>query len=228
METNLFVSMISRPDYDMKAFAARVLVDQDFRQACVDGLLRHPHIMVYDHCFYVVEKACRENPVMFYSWWQDFTGLLDHANSYRRDYGLILLAHLTRIDVKDRFSPIFGEYLGLLRDRKFMTAHCCLKNLKEIVKYRPDLVQPVLDELNQLTKESPFSIDQTGLLGFEILEIIEQVRASLPDTDEADRFILESVESSSPKTKKKARELIKQYSLSPKNGINHIVLGKKT
>jgi hypothetical protein len=214
MKSIQFIREISRPEYDLQAFVDLILVNSDARQACLVGMLREPHSMIYDHCFYAIAGASRAEPELFYAHWDEIAGLLDHANSYHRDYGLTILANLLPVDREDRFSAIFPAYLEHIRDAKFMTAACCIRNLKAVVKSRPDLTGPVLKDLIIIDYGNHFSPGQLALLKCGILELIEQVYPDLAGRRAVDAFILAALASPSPKTRRKAGEMARRFGLA--------------
>jgi len=62
--------------------------------------------MVYYHSYYIIARASEISPELFYEYWDDFATLLNHENSYHRDFGLSLIANLTKIDKINKFSNI--------------------------------------------------------------------------------------------------------------------------
>lgn len=204
---------IARFDFDLDGFTARAIADEGFRRLVVDAMLAYPHIMVYYNCFYIVEQVSLKAPELVYPTWDEIAGLLSHKNSYHRDFALILLANMIMVDNQEKFTGIFDEYLRHLNDVKFMTGHYCAKYLKKIPAGRPDLTLPILNALLNIEAGSRYSRSQLALLKYDVLEFIEAVRDKLADKTPADEFIIAARDCPSPKTRKKARELIRRYSL---------------
>ncbi len=204
---------IARFDFDLDGFTARAIAEENIRRLVVDAMLAYPHIMVYYNCFYIVEQVSLKAPELVYPYWDEIAGLLSHKNSYHRDFALILLANMITVDNEGKFTGIFDEYLRHLNDVKFMTGQCCVKYLKKISASRPDLTMPILNALLNIETGSRYACSQLALLKFDVLEFIEAVRERLDDRTPADEFIITARNCPSPKTRKKAREMARIYSL---------------
>ena len=150
---------------------------------------------------------------MFYSHWEDFAGLLSHKNSYHRDIGLTLLANLTPADTSGKMKELLDRYLSLLHDEKYMTGCCCAANLKKIVSADITLLPKILEELLAHASKSQYKEKQEALFACEILDFIDTFYDDCSQMPGVRDFILSAVDSVSPKTKKRAKELVKSYQL---------------
>ncbi len=181
------------------------------RDEIIGQMLSNPDIMVYYHCFYVVSKASLEFPALFYPYWEKLVPLLNHKNSYHRDMALTILANLAAVDREDRFNGIFDDYFAHLNDQKFMTAQCCVRNSQKIIFHKPALRERIIELLLDIDQRSNYPEKQKALMKCDILGILDE---AYPDTDQKpdiENFIKAQVNSLSPKTKKKAKELTGKY-----------------
>ncbi|MBA4385960.1 MAG: hypothetical protein C0410_14570 [Anaerolinea sp.] len=144
MDINQLIKKISAVDIDVKKFTSMVIEDPPTREAVVNLVLTHPHIMVYYHCYYILDQATLEKPNLFYHHWDDFVQLLDHRNSYHRDIGMTLLSNLTQVDSQSRFEFLFDRFFAHLHDAKFLTAINCVQNSQKVMRYKPYLVVRIL------------------------------------------------------------------------------------
>jgi hypothetical protein len=213
IENTEIIKSISRPDFDLDKYCHLTLEDASLRDEIINHMLHAPDIMVYYHCFYVVEKACQQNLSLFSKYWPEFCTLLKHANSYHRDFGLILIAILTQVETEKRILEILPDYLQHACDPKFMTARCCLQNCRKIIQAKPQLKNKIVTALLEYEKHSPYTAAQKALLKFDLLEIIHQICAENLPEDQYKEYILNSLESSSPMTRKKAKELAIRFNL---------------
>ncbi|MHC1781786.1 MAG: hypothetical protein AB9891_03300 [Anaerolineaceae bacterium] len=213
MNQDQFIKEISRMDFDLEGFTAMATHEEEIRRQILELMLTHPQIMVYYNCFEILKEATRLAPEVFYEYWDGLAELLDHKNSYHRDFGLVLLANLTSADRERKFLKVFDSYLGHLYDVKFMTGQYCARNLKKIAASYPDLTMPILTALLNIEFGSRYSRGQLALIKYEVLEYIESVRGNLLDTTPVDTFILAAASNPSPKTREKAIKLVKLYSL---------------
>jgi hypothetical protein len=207
------IQTISQKEYDRDHFSRQILENETLRDELVRQMCNHPHIMVYDHCFYIIEKACLEKPELFYQYFSDFRALLDHPNSYHRDFGLILIAALAQVDKENLVDDVLSVYLQHACDLKFMTALCCARNSSKIIQAKPHLLPQVLASLFESEKRCAFSTGQKALLRYDLLRIIEFASSYSQPEKQFREYILDSVKSESPKTRKKAKELAGRFNL---------------
>jgi hypothetical protein len=121
VNTDQLIQEISAKEFDLDHFVGLAIDDGRIGHQIVTWMLTHPHIMVYYHCYCAVAKASQKRPDPFYAHWDQIAPLLEHPNSYHRDFALTILAMLTQVDSDDRFSQIFDDYIAQLNDAKFMT-----------------------------------------------------------------------------------------------------------
>ena len=91
---NSLISEIAKKDFELPGMVDLVIRDEAIRNEVVNLMVSHADIMVYYHCFYILEKAIARQPEIFYPYWNEINNLLDHPNSYHRDFALTLLAGL--------------------------------------------------------------------------------------------------------------------------------------
>lgn len=213
MEKDTLLQEISDKNVDVDKFTNIIIEDELMRGEIVKQLLTNKKIMVYYHCYYIVAKASELKPYLFYHYWDEFALLLNHQNSYHRDIGLTIIANLTKIDDDNLFNNIFEEYLKHINDEKFMTAQCCVKNIGKIVKYKNDLAESIIDILLDIDSRCDYPEKQLELLKHGVLEVFERKYLESNNKKRINSFIKTTANSISPKTKKKAKQLIKKYEL---------------
>jgi len=202
------IRTIADKDFQVVSFVPEIIHDASLRAEVVRQMIANPEIMVYYHCFYVIDAASRENPVLFYGFWSDLAKLLKHANSYKREFGLTLLANLIRVDEKNLFSGAAMEYFALLNDVKFMTGLCCLRNCQKILACRPDYILILLPRLMDLDHSTSYNDKQKELMKCDVLELLDERYETIKDEKGVSEFIRACVSSASPKTRNKAKEMI--------------------
>ena len=213
MNTSDVIREISRKVVDIDSFVKRSIMYGEIREEIVHHLLTNPHIMVYYHCYYVVSKASRKRPDLFYRHWHDIVALLKHRNSYHRDIALTIIAELTRVDHDNLFAQICDDYFVHVNDEKFMTGQCCVRNSAVILKNKSELREHILDILMDVDHRCDYTRKQKELLKCDVLEAIAVVYDTIDRKAEADAFINGATESASPKTRRKARELAAKYGI---------------
>ena len=213
MDVQNIIDQIKQKDFDREYFVKLVLNDEIARDIVVSSLVNNKHIMVYYHCYYVVDLASQKDPGLFYDYFDDFAELLDHNNSYHRNIGLAIIANLTAIDADRKLDSIIDRYLLLIDDPKVMTGNCCIKNLAKIIGYRKDLTEKIVNLLLSLEHTTRYQARQIELLKHDILTVFDLVVGNYHDSNRLYAYIKACLHSISPKTRKKARELSAKYSL---------------
>jgi hypothetical protein len=213
MNTADLIQEISVKDVDVDRFVQLAIDNDRIRDEIVHQMVSHPHIMVYYHCYYVVDKASREKPELFYPYWDSVASLLDHENSYHRDFALTIIANLTQVDQEDLFSEVFDDYFGHIDDDKFMTGQCCVQNSVKILVNRPGLRDRIVALLLGVDNLCAHTEKQKALLRCDVLEVLDSVYEEVGDRNGVDEFIRSNVSSISPKARRKAKELVRKYGL---------------
>jgi hypothetical protein len=139
--------------------------------------------------------------------------LLKHKNSYHRDIALTIIANLTRVDQANLFSTIYHDYFEHINDNKFMTGQCCIRNSIKLLRHKPELRNQIIDLLLDVEHQCIYSEKQKELMKCDVLEILDEVYEVAVDKEGIDRFIRVSVNSISPKTRQKAKDLVEKYGL---------------
>jgi hypothetical protein len=150
---------------------------------------------------------------MFYPYWDEIAALLHHENSYHRDFAVEIIGNLTKVDQENHFAVIDDDYFGIVNDEKFMTGNCCVKNLLKIFRHKPEQQVRIIETLLDIDNRCDYTEKQKGVLKADVLEIFDKVYEEVNERDEINAFIKAEVESISPKTRKKAKELVKRYNL---------------
>jgi hypothetical protein len=213
MNPTELIQEISAKDVNIDKFVELALSDGLIRHEIVCQLLSNPDIMVYYHCYYVVSKASQEKPELFYSYWHEIASLLKHKNSYHRDIALTILANLTKVDQENLFARIFQDYFEHINDQKFMTGQCCVKNSLQIIRNKPELQNQIIDLLLDVDQRCTYPDKQKELLKANVLEVLEETYREASDKKKLTEYANKAVNSISPKTRNKARELVRKYGL---------------
>lgn len=213
MDANVLASAISDKDVDIDGFVQRLIFDEHIRDEVIQLMLTAPDIMTYYHCFYIVSKAIEDEPGLFFPYWHDIAALLEHKNSYHRDFGLTILANLIQVDRGDLFEGIFQDYFKHINDPKFMTGECCIRNCLRIIKNKPEYSDRIVALLLDVDHLCTYPIRQLELLKASVLEIFDEIHADTRYKVDVDAFVLSCVNSKSGKTRLKAREIVRKYGL---------------
>ena len=207
------IAEIADKNVDVDKFAKIVTNDNKLRDEIIYLMMNDPNIMVYYHSYYVVSKASEIRPELFYGYWNDFASLLQHKNSYHRNFGLTLIANLTEVDREDKFSKIFDDYFKCIDDVKFMTAEHCIQNIKKILVNKEELREDIINILLDVDEVCNFPQKQKALLKSEIIKVFDGSYKKIENKEKLNEFVKAEIGSISPKTRKLAREFVLKHGL---------------
>ena len=83
----------------------------------------------------------------WYSYFDDFTSLLNHPKSLVRNRAMGLTAANVRWDDERKFDPILPEFLSHVTDEKPVTARQCIKSLALIGQTKTEYIPAILSAL---------------------------------------------------------------------------------
>ena len=210
-DQNNLLLQISDKNIDVDKFAEIVINDEPIRQEIINQMLNNTHIMVYYHSYNILAKASELSPELFYKYWNDFTSLLNHKNSYHRDFGLTLTANLTKVDSENKFLSVFDDYFKCINDTKFMTARHCIQNTAKILANKNELKEDIVDILLNVDGLCTFSEKQKALLKSDVIDVFDKFYDEIDSKKMINKFVKVELDSISPKTKKRAKEFILKY-----------------
>ena len=123
-----------------------------------------------------VKKIIEESKISdaYYKYLDDFASLLLDEKSYIRTRAFILCCYQTKWDENRKIETILPEMLKLFHDEKPTVVRQCLKNIKEILRHKPNLSTRIEEELNKidLTK---YSDSMKPLIQKDIDELLELI-----------------------------------------------------
>jgi hypothetical protein len=210
---NDLISEISDKNVDVDKFAEIVINEESIRREIINQMLNNTHIMVYYHSYNILAKSSELKPELFYKYWDDFASLLNHENSYHRDFGLTLIANLTKVDTEGKFSSVSEDYFKHINDAKFMTARHCIQNTTKILANKSELTEDILNILLNIDELCNFSEKQKALLKSDVIDVFDGFYEQIDMKERINKFVKAELSSISPKTKKRARELISKYEI---------------
>lgn len=205
------INKVADKNVDIDEYVNLVIKDEYIRGIIIENLLKNTQIMVYYHCYYIISKASKIQPDLFYEYWDEFANLLTHQNSYHRDIGLTILANLTSVDIENKFSDIYDQYISHFNDIKYMTAECFIKNVKTILTNKPNLTEHLINLLLDVDSICTYTDKQRALLNSYIIDILNSFLDTYPNKENVYNFVIKNKESISPKTRKAAKTFIKDH-----------------
>ena len=88
-----------------------------------------------------------------YSYFDKFVEMMNNKdNSYIRTRGLRLIAYNAKWDTENKVNFIIEQWLAHMEDEKPITARQCIKDTVIIAKYKPELIDMILESLGKINK----------------------------------------------------------------------------
>lgn len=211
MDNETILNKVSSKDFNIDEHVNRVLIDSDYRNVITENMLTHKNIMVYYHCYCIVSKACSFQPDLFYRHWNDFDLLLDHKNSYHRDFGLDLLSKLVEVDHNNLFRETKTRFFRHFTDKKFMTGQHFVKCLENILVNMNDLEDEILDLILNIDTLSQYTVKQNELLKADIINLLDKIYTYSSNKVRIKAFVISQANSLSPKTRKAVKIFLSKH-----------------
>ncbi|WP_430972837.1 hypothetical protein [Sunxiuqinia rutila] len=195
---NDYLELVRETQVDIVPLVDRARLDWAFRDLVVQQLVSHQHINVYFHSYRIMQQLTAADPVGCFRYWDDFVGLLQHANSYHRNYGMDLLADLLSADLHKRFDAVFPDYYKQLQDEKISTRKYCISYSERIIRHRPDLTNRIVGEMIASLRMNENNESHQNFLLAAFLELLVQSGLSPVTNPELHGFLQEVLDTKIP------------------------------
>ena len=162
--------------------------------------------------FKILHPLSDSNPDLLYPYWDIFIEMLYKPEVSNKYYAIHLIAKLIKVDFNNRFNEIFNYWFNDLLnfESPVVSAHIAEKS-GMIVKAKPDFEKKITGLLLNIVETS--KCRHIDLQKAYVLSAFDIYFDSIFDKKKVIGFIKAQQENSSPKTKKKARELIEKYNI---------------
>ena len=127
-----------------------------------------------------------------------------------RVIGATTIAHLTRVDTKNKFEKIFDKYYSLLEDESMINAANIAGRSGIIAKAKPHLQSKITNKLFEIDKTHHSSECKNIIKGKAILSFNEYID-EFEDKEEIIKFVKKELNNTRSATRKKAEKLLKKW-----------------
>lgn len=200
---------LNRKSINVKKVATKALKDKAVLNELLEGVLSKKEKIRFN-CFKVLLFISEEHPKVLYPKWDFFATLLDGDNTYLKYIAIYILANLAVDDPKARFDKIFNKYYGLLDDDSVIPPAHVAANSAKIAKAKPKLQTKITNRLLAIdkTRHKP---ERKDLIKGYIIEAFGQYSEKAKNKKRMLEFVRAQLNSKSPRTKKKAKEFLKEW-----------------
>jgi hypothetical protein len=202
-------SELPEKDSDVESRAHKALTDKEALTELLAGILSKKD-EIRSPSFKALLLICEEQPELLYPHWDYFASLLESNNTFLKYQAIYLIASLTRVDTEKRFERIFDTYYGLLDDKSVIPPSHAALNSGKIAKATPELQTRITDRLLRID-ETHHEPGRKELIKSYVIDAFSEYFEVAEDKEMILEFVRKQLESSSPKTRKKAKEFLKKW-----------------
>jgi hypothetical protein len=203
------LSELTKKDVNTEFIAEKALGDEDLLSALREGILSKTDT-VRENSFKALLLISKAHPEVLYPHWDYFANLLDSTNSYTVYIGMYIIAHLAKVDTKNRFDKVFDRYYSIFGGKQTMTAAHAAKLSGKIATYKPALQGKITEKL--LSIDEIHKGSQKELIKGYVIEAFNEYFGEAEDKEDILEFVRGQLQSTSPKTRKTAEEFLKKWS----------------
>ncbi len=152
------------------------------------------------------------HPEVLFPHWEYFAGLLVSKNTYLKYEAIYLIANLAVADTGRKFERIFETFYELLDDTSVIPASHAALNSGKIGRAKPELRTRITDRLLRI-EDTHHEPERRELIKSYVIAAFDEYfeLAEEEDKELILEFVRGQVDSSSPKTRTKAKAFLKQW-----------------
>ena len=163
--------------------------------------------------FSVLYPLSGSNPEKLYPYWHVFEEMLKCPSVTCKYYAIHILANLVSVDKENKFEKIYDLWFNdLLNHESPVVAPHIAEKSGKVVKAKPEIENEVT--LKLLNAEKRSSCRHKELLKAYVLSAIDLYFNIISKKADAISFIKAQLNSSSPTTKNKARDMAMKYNIT--------------
>ena len=201
--------MIEKKNVDAESIAKKVVKDRKLLNDLLDNAASDKAVIKYKS-LKVLTLLSEQQSELLYPKWDFFVKLLDNENTFLRVIGATTIAHLTRVDTKNKFEKIFDKYYSLLEDESMINAANIAGRSGIIAKAKPHLQSKITNKLFEIDKTHHSSECKNIIKGKAILSFNEYID-EFEDKEEIIKFVKKELNNTRSATRKKAEKLLKKW-----------------
>ncbi|MFW9827985.1 MAG: hypothetical protein ACFFEY_10350 [Candidatus Thorarchaeota archaeon] len=192
-----------------KKIVIKVLEDKNYLLKLFKNLMDKEDAIRYPNAI-ALEILCKENPHLIYPDWNFFVNLLKSKNAYHKSIAISTISNLIKIDEKNRFDEIFEDFFNLIDDKSVLVSRKLVINAFRIAIAKPALRAKITEILLSINRTQHTS-NRKDLIKGDIIESFSKYFKDIKNKEKIIQFVKTQLESSSPRTVKKAKEFLSKW-----------------
>ena len=185
-----------------------VILDDKLLKEISEGILSKKD-EIRENNFKILLEISKKYPDVLYSKWDFLVDLLTSDNHFHRYMSINLIANIASIKNADKFMDIFDKYFSNIESNRTMVAGQATLNSGKIAKKIPSIRLKITNILLNIDKIHKGK--QIELLKAYAIESFNEYFEKVENKNEILNFVKEQLDSTSPKTRKVAKEFIKKW-----------------
>lgn len=202
------ISGLNKKDIDVDYYVNELLKNKNLTSEYLDGLLLK-HSAYVENCFKVLDIISEKNPEFLYPHWDFFINHMRSANNYHKTHAIIIISNLTAIDKQKKFESVFDEFYDNLKSNKTIVPMYLLKYSSRIVNNKPYLEDRITNILLNIDQIHPGK--QIELVKSAVIESFSEFFTKSKNKEKIINFVEKQLKTTSPKTKKIAKDFLNKY-----------------
>ena len=174
---------------------------------CVEGL-QSENDKIRCKNFKILLPISERSPELLYSFWDIFVDLLKRDNVSSRYYAIFLISNLVKIDKQNKFDKIFNRFYDLLNSESPVVSPNVAGVSGKVVNAKPYLETKITNRLLNVDKTS--KCRYLDLMKSYVILAFDEYFDKVKNRKKILEFVKCQLNSSSPKTKKVAKEFLKK------------------
>ena len=195
---------------DIENIVIKAIADEKLLSELLNGVLSKNEEIRFNN-FQILLQISKVRPKILYFKWDFLVDLLMSDNHFHRYIAINLLANLASVDIYNKFEEIFDRYFSNIESNRTMVAGQAALNSGKIAKEIPKLRSKITNILLNIDKIHQGK--QTELMKAYAIEAFNEFIEEIEDKKNISIFVKRQLNSSSPKTKKVAKEFLRKWSV---------------
>ncbi len=194
---------------DKESIAQRVIQRPALLTEVVQGLDSDTARIKFG-CAKVLRLISEQRPDLLYPHFDYFVRLLDSPNRILQWEAAFVLSHLARVDLENKFEPIFEKFFAPISGPVMITAANVVRAGAIVVRARPHWADRVAGEILRVARARYQTDECRNVAIGQAIDSLREFFGLIQNTAPMLRFVRRQLKNSRSSTRKKAEQFLKQ------------------
>ncbi len=212
MVESIALQEIAKKNSDKEKIAGKIINKPDLLPMIFEGLKSDKASIRYG-CEKILRIISQEKPEILYPQFSFFVKLLDTDKSFLKWGAIIILANLTRVDKKSKFSRIFDKYFSPIPGPDLIPAGNVIRSAATIAHAKPRLTEKIAREVLKVERAKYKTTECRNIALGHAIASLDRFYHQIKDKKSVVKLIKEQRKNSRNATRKKAEKFIKKHKI---------------